>query len=159
MLHAAGVVDDRLVRDKTTESFGRVLETKINAALELAACLDPSRTRFVAFFSSLSARLGNAGQADYAAANEVLNKLAVEMQRAWSLRLGPGWRGHGVSLAWGPWAGGMMTGPLQAAYVERGVPLIGLEAGARAFVDELCRFSGGEVALACEPKASVRAEA
>jgi len=82
-------------------------------------------------FSSVAARYGNRGQSAYAMANEVLNRVAqAEAQR----------RGDACivrSMNWGPWEGGMVTPALAKHFAEMNVPLIGLAAGARAFVQEL----------------------
>jgi NAD(P)-dependent dehydrogenase (short-subunit alcohol dehydrogenase family) len=133
VIHAAGVIEDKLIADKTIESFNRVLQPKISGALTLAQKLSLDTLRFLAFFSSVSARYGNRGQSDYAAANEVLNKLAVELNGRWPARV--------VSFNWGPWTveGGMVSPELAARFREAGVHLISLEAGRQAFVDELSR--------------------
>jgi acyl transferase domain-containing protein/NAD(P)-dependent dehydrogenase (short-subunit alcohol dehydrogenase family) len=101
VIHGAGVIDDRLLADKTPESFTRVFVTKANSALTLARKLRPEGLKVLAFFSSVAARLGNRGQADYSAANEFLNKLADDLARRWPGRV--------VALGWGPWDGGMVT--------------------------------------------------
>ncbi len=43
VVHGAGVVEDKLIPDKTPESFERVVGTKVNSALALAAKLRPDR--------------------------------------------------------------------------------------------------------------------
>ena len=60
-------------------------------------------------------------------ANEVLNKYALAWQQANPDAIAR-------SLGWGPWAGGMVTPALKKRFEALGVPLIGLEAGARALV-------------------------
>src|SRR5206468_11322193 len=70
LIHGAGVIHDKLLRDKTPESFDRVLGTKLDGALNLARLLKPEPLRFAAFFSSVAGRFGNKGQSDYAAAND-----------------------------------------------------------------------------------------
>src|SRR5690606_6710611 len=40
MIHGAGVIHDKLLRDKTPESFDRVLGTKLDGALNLARLLN-----------------------------------------------------------------------------------------------------------------------
>jgi hypothetical protein len=68
-------------------------------------------------FSSITARLGRAGQVDYAMANEVLNKLAQrEARRRSGCRV--------VAVNWGPWDGGMVTDPLKKRFAEEGVGLL-----------------------------------
>ena len=47
-----------------------------------------------------------------------------------------------ISINWGPWEGGMVTPQLKRAFLERGIDLIPLDAGAKAFVSEICQ--GGE---------------
>jgi hypothetical protein len=92
----------------------------------------------ICLFSSVAARTGNAGQADYAMANEVLNRVAHELAHT-----RPGCVVK--SIGWGPWAGGMVTPVLKAKFDEMGVPLIPLENGARRFVDELQQADRSEV--------------
>ena len=131
VVHGAGVLEDKLMRDKSPESFERVFETKVAAARTLASRLKED-TRFVVFFGSISGVFGNRGQADYAAANATLDALAAE--------LGDRISGRVVSIDWGPWGGaGMVSPELARAYAKRGIPLIPLEEGITAFLDELKR--------------------
>ena len=83
VIHGAGVIEDRLVKDKTPESFDRIFQTKVVGARILTERLDPARLKFCAFFASVASRFGNKGQSDYAAANEVLSKLALLLDRRW----------------------------------------------------------------------------
>ncbi|MDI5966652.1 SDR family NAD(P)-dependent oxidoreductase [Streptantibioticus silvisoli] len=113
VVHAAGVVDDGVVESLTVERVEGVLEPKALAALylhELTARLDLA---LFVLYSSVSASVGSAGQAGYAAANGVLDGLA-EYRRRQGLA--------GVSLGWGPWLGedgrGML-GKLSAGERER----------------------------------------
>lgn len=131
VIHGAGVIEDRRIEDKSAESLARVFRTKVRPALVLARRLRPESLRFLVFFSSVSGRTGNAGQADYSAANEVLNKLAQDLDRRWKARV--------VAINWGPWDGGMLSDGLRRIYRERGIGLIEPDAGSRAFLDELRR--------------------
>jgi len=92
----------------------------------------------ICLFSSVAGRTGNAGQADYAMANEVLNRVAQA-----EARQRPGCVVK--SIGWGPWAGGMVTPLLKAKFDELGVPLIPLAEGAAAFVAELQAAARDEV--------------
>lgn len=131
VVHGAGVIEDKLIRDKTGESFDRVVTPKVQGALALVKAIRPETLQFMTFFSSVSARYGNRGQCDYAAANEVLNKLAVWLNARWQARV--------TSLNWGPWesSGGMVSAELAKRFAEAGVHVIDRPAGRAACVDEL----------------------
>jgi NAD(P)-dependent dehydrogenase (short-subunit alcohol dehydrogenase family) len=129
VIHAAGVIEDRLLRDKTPESFARVFGTKVAGARILAEKLRDD-VDFVVFFSSVASVFGNRGQIDYAAANDVLDKLAVALNS----RL----PGRVVSINWGPWGdGGMVSPELARELARRGVGLIAPEEGVQEFMAEL----------------------
>ncbi len=112
VVHAAGVVDDGVVESMTAERIDTVLAPKALAALHLHDLTAHLDLAVFAMYSSLSATVGSAGQSNYAAANAVLDALAVH-------RRGQGLAG--VSLGWGPWlseSGRGMLGALTDA--ERG---------------------------------------
>jgi NAD(P)-dependent dehydrogenase (short-subunit alcohol dehydrogenase family) len=136
VVYAAGVIEDRLIADKTTESFQRVYGTKTTGAETLLAALEqlPNRPAFAVLFGSISAVLGNRGQVDYAAANDALQTLGA----AWAARTGQ----RALTVHWGPWAPtgghtGMVTPELGREYARRGVRLIDPEEGTAALLREL----------------------
>jgi NAD(P)-dependent dehydrogenase (short-subunit alcohol dehydrogenase family) len=129
VIHGAGVIEDKLVKDKTPESFDRVFGTKTDSAMVLARRLDPQRLKFLAFFASIASRYGNRGQSDYAAANEVLSKLAWQLDRQWPCRV--------VSVCWGPWSGLGMVSDLERHLTARGLKLISPEEGPQFLIDEI----------------------
>jgi NAD(P)-dependent dehydrogenase (short-subunit alcohol dehydrogenase family) len=137
LIHGAGVIKDKLIRDKTLETFDLVLGTKLDGALNLARLLKPDAIRFAALFSSIAGRFGNAGQADYAAANEVLNKLAIWLDRKW--------QGRVVSMNWGPWSGVGMVSELEGHLGGRGLQMIPPEIGRTLLLDELRFGRKGDV--------------
>jgi NAD(P)-dependent dehydrogenase (short-subunit alcohol dehydrogenase family) len=129
VVHGAGVIEDKLLAQKSDESFDRVFDTKVRGALVLEERLRDD-VRFVAFFSSISAAFGNRGQTDYAAANDLLDKLAHALDRRLTGRV--------VSFNWGPWDGsGMVSDDLRREYERRGLGLIDPKEGVAAFLDEL----------------------
>lgn len=130
IIHAAGVLEDRWIDDKTVEQFARVLDTKVAGLRHLLDATAQDELAFLALFSSVSGRFGRQGQVDYAMANEVLNKVA---HRQASAR--PGCRV--VAIDWGPWDGGMVTPALKRDFARSGVGVIPLRAGARSLIDEL----------------------
>jgi acyl transferase domain-containing protein/NAD(P)H-dependent flavin oxidoreductase YrpB (nitropropane dioxygenase family) len=130
VVHGAGVIEDRLVEDKTSESFRRVLETKAVSAFVLSRKLRPESLEFLVFFSSVAGCFGNCGQTDYAAANGMLSRLAVVLDRHWPGRV--------VALNWGPWrTTGMVSESVQKLLEQRGMDLIEPARGRRAFDREL----------------------
>ena len=135
VIHAAGVIEDKLLTQKTQESFDRVFDTKVLGAHTIAQNVRED-LRFLVFFSSISGAFGNRGQADYAAANDHLDKLAHSLSKTHSGRI--------LSINWGPWEGAGMVGPdLQSEYERRGIGLIPLEGGVQALVRELGVRGGG----------------
>src|SRR5206468_5511092 len=112
------------------EQFARVVGTKVDGLQNLLRATAEDPLRVIALFSSSTGRFGRAGQADYAAANEVLNKLAQrEAARRPSCRV--------VAVNWGPWEGGMVTPGLQKLFESEGVGLIPLADGANFLLAEL----------------------
>jgi len=133
VIHGAGVVEDQLARDKSPDSFARVFDTKVNGALAIAEKVRDD-IAFVVFFSSIAATFGSRGQSDYAAANDFLDRLAVELNRKLPGRV--------FSINWGPWRGaGMVSPELAREYTRRGVDMIDPEAGVASFLDELLHGS------------------
>lgn len=155
VVHGAGVIEDKLIADKTPESFARVFGTKVESALVMSERLRPESLKFIAYFSSVSGRLGNLGQSDYSAANEVLNKCAAAATGRWFD--GRPWEGRAVAINWGPWDAGMISDELRKLYAARSIGLIPLDEGVDAFADEL-QFTGpAEVVLASWPASMVDA--
>ncbi|MBX3413400.1 MAG: SDR family NAD(P)-dependent oxidoreductase [Pirellulales bacterium] len=136
VIHGAGVIEDKLLADKTPESFDRVFRTKVESALTICRHVRPEQLKFCVFFSSLASRYGNRGQSDYAAANEFLSKLAWYLDRRWPGRV--------LAIAWGPWSGLGMVADLEKHLVRRGLKLISPEEGPRFVLDELRHGEKGE---------------
>ncbi|MCR9161309.1 MAG: SDR family NAD(P)-dependent oxidoreductase [Nannocystaceae bacterium] len=146
LVHGAGVLADKVITDKTDADLARVYDTKVRAAEHLLAAIDPAQLRMLVMFSSSTARFGRVGQADYAMANEVLNKLAQRFAAAH-----PHVRVR--SACWGPWDGGMVTPALAKMFAAEGVRTIGLSAGAQTLLDLLGRDTGVEVVVLGEGSA------
>ncbi len=130
IIHGAGILQDRLIVDKTPEQFVRVFDTKVRGLLNLMDASRDDPLGWIVLFSSVAARFGNVGQADYAAANEALNKIAQsESARPGTCRI--------KSINWGPWDGGMVSAALKKTFERRSIPLIPVETGTRAMIAEM----------------------
>jgi len=142
VIHAAGVIADKPILEKTDEQFERVFATKVRGLQSLLRATADDPLQLICLFSSIAARAGNVGQSDYAMANEVLNKVAAgeAADRPYCLV---------KSIGWGAWEGGMVTPSLRAHFEQLGVPLIPIAAGAEHFVEELS-FLGTEVVVVPE---------
>lgn len=143
VIHGAGVIEDKLMRDKTPQSYANVFSTKVDSAMILAKRLRPEQLKYLVFFSSVSGRFGNNGQCDYSAANEFLNKLSDDLDRKWPGRV--------VAINWGAWDAGMVSDELRRIYASRKIYLIPVPEGVR-FLEQELRLTGHrepEVTIAC----------
>lgn len=131
VIHGAGVIEDRRLMDKSRASFQRVFRTKIRPATVLRNKLAPGSLKFAVFFASVSGRFGSIGQVDYAAANEHLGKLAQQLRHDWP-------ETRVISVAWGPWDGGMVREDLKRLYAARGIQLIPMDTGGPVLIQQLC---------------------
>ena len=106
IFHLAGQLSDALLRNQTSASVNTVFQSKLGVAVNLhLASLAIAHDHFVCF-SSIAAVFGSPGQSNYAAANAVMDAL---MHHRRSVGL------PGLSINWGPWAGGGMAQTLSAA--------------------------------------------
>jgi acyl transferase domain-containing protein len=138
VVHGAGIIEDKLLVDKTPESWARVVDTKVDSAFLLAKHLRPETLKFLAFFTSVAGRYGNSGQTDYSTANELLNRMATQLDRFYAGRV------RVAAINWGPWEAtrhgqGMVSLETRRKFESRGVRLVPAAEGARAFVDEVLR--------------------
>jgi 6-methylsalicylic acid synthase len=97
VVHAAGVLDSRLISGMDEESLRAVMRPKVDGAWVLHQMFPPGSLDFLVFFSSCGYLLGLPGQASYGAANAFLDALAAHRRAA----------GHAetVSLGWTSWRG------------------------------------------------------
>ncbi|WP_290367876.1 type I polyketide synthase [Antrihabitans cavernicola] len=141
LVHGAGVLADRLIADKRTVDVERVLATKLAGLDNVLASLNVDALTHVALFSSVAGVFGNKGQADYAIANEALNRICMVLNAGRP-------EGRAVSINWGPWDGGMVTRQLRDEFERRGVVLVPLRAGASIFADHFAaEFSDDALVL------------
>ena len=97
VIHAAGVLDDGMLADQTPERMRFVSAPKIAGVMQLATLRGIADVDFFVLYSSVAAAFGTRGQANYAAANAVLDATAHAL------------RSRGIpatSIAFGPFSGG-----------------------------------------------------
>jgi len=138
LIHGAGVLRDRRIAEKTRDQFDDVFDTKVVGLRNVLNALMGEQLKGFVVFSSVTGRYGRIGQVDYAMANEALNKVAQQ----WAL-MHPDCRT--VACNWGPWHGGMVNDGLRKLFLEEGVGLIPLEAGARHLLAELANTSDHQI--------------
>jgi len=130
VVHGAGIIEDKLIRDKTPESFDRVVHTKADSAFLLSRKLRPEGLQCLLFMSSITAAFGNRAQADYAAANGIMNGFAAMLAAQWPGRV--------VAMNWGPWdQAGMVSDEVRQQFLTRCVHMIPLAGGAEATLREI----------------------
>jgi acyl carrier protein len=138
VLHLAGATADRSLDQLGPDDFATAFAAKAGGAVRLAESLADTELDALVLFSSASAVLGSAGQANYAAANGFLAGFARRLRAAGV---------PATCVDWGPWiprgGGGLAdTAPARAAAARQGLrPLSDAEA------DDLLR-----VALAGRPR-------
>ena len=148
IVHGAGVIEDKLLADKRSDSWSRVVDTKVVGMLLLQKFVDPAKLKFFNVFSSVAGRYGNSGQSDYATANELMNRLCTALQARWGQRVAVS------ALCWGPWGptkfgAGMVTAETEAKFAEQGVRLVSAALGRKLFREELSRSDATPVEIVC----------
>ncbi|MEU6476672.1 amino acid adenylation domain-containing protein [Streptomyces sp. NPDC047017] len=122
VFHLAGQVRDTLVPEMDRRTFDAVHDPKVLGAYVLHRHLGDEPLDHFVLFSSIASLLTTAGQTNYAAGNAFLDALAHH-RRARGL--------PGLSLAWGPWATGMIEelGLVEHYRDSRGMSSLSPEAG------------------------------
>ena len=94
VVHAAGVIDDAVFASQDWSRFERVLRPKFGGAWNLDRLTRADVLDWFVMFSSAASLVGAPGQANYAAANTMLDVIAQERRRSGR---------PGLSVNWGPW--------------------------------------------------------
>ena len=94
VIHAVGVLDDGAIHQLDWSRFVPVLSPKVVGAWHLHQLTQTQPLDFFILFSSLTSLIGNAGQANHAAANAFLDALAYHRQASGLPAL---------SINWGAW--------------------------------------------------------
>ena len=124
LLHAAGLERSRFLPDKEPREFDLVFDVKADGWFNLLHAIGDMPLGATVVFSSVAGRFGNAGQADYSAANDLLCKITSSFRTT-----RPGTRG--MAIDWTAWGGiGMATrGSIPQMMERAGIELLPPEAG------------------------------
>ncbi len=144
LVHAAGLEISRSLSAKEPREFDLVHDVKADGWFNLLHAAADLELGDTVVFSSVAGRFGNAGQTDYAAANDLLCKITSSMRRTHP-------RTRALALDWTAWGGiGMATrGSIPKIMEMAGVDLLPPEAGVAWIRRELGASGfGGEVVVA-----------
>ncbi len=130
IIHGAGILADKPIERKMLHDFQTVYQAKVNGLLNILHLVSIKDLRYLILFSSAAGFYGNAGQLDYACANEVLNKFAYGFQKNHP-------QVKVISFNWGPWDGGMVNATLKQHFSQQNIPLIPPEEGCRIFIQNV----------------------
>lgn len=126
IIHGAGNLNDKLIRDETSLELNDVILPKIQGLYNLMNLEIFSQIKWCILFSSVSSLFGNKGQSAYATANEILNQVAMKMSRLYP-------HCKTLALCWGGWELGMVNESLKAVFAKRGISLLSIEEGTQLF--------------------------
>ncbi|HEY2136707.1 MAG TPA: SDR family NAD(P)-dependent oxidoreductase, partial [Xanthobacteraceae bacterium] len=98
VVHCAGVIRDGYVLNKTRADLDAVLAPKVTGTAALARACQGQALDFLVLFSSLAGAVGNAGQADYAAANGFMDAFAAQQGATVVAVNWPLWRDGGMRV-------------------------------------------------------------
>ncbi|WP_071592440.1 beta-ketoacyl reductase [Kamptonema formosum] len=95
VIHAAGTLNDGILQQQSWQAFEEVMAPKVAGAWNLHTLTKNQPLDFFVLFSSATSLLGNAGQANHAAANAFLDAIA-----SYRRHLGL----PSLSINWGTWS-------------------------------------------------------
>ncbi|MHC6085586.1 SDR family NAD(P)-dependent oxidoreductase [Ralstonia solanacearum] len=128
VLHGAGVIRDSLLINKQDDELRQVMAAKVAGARNLDLATAELPLDFLIFFSSGTGVVGNAGQADYAAANAFVDRYAAHRSRL----MEQGRRsGRSLAINWPLWkAGGMRVDEATAQQMAESTGMVAMPTNA-----------------------------
>ncbi len=138
VFHVAGIENELNVFEKSIDDFNEVYSTKVSGALILDEILADQPLDFMAYFSSVSAVMGDLGAVDYAASNRFLLSYAEHREQR---RSRGEVQGKSVAFAWPL----MLDGGMESADSEK-VKLY-LQSSGQAPIDAVAAINLFENAL------------
>ncbi|AWB65702.1 hypothetical protein C2869_04275 [Saccharobesus litoralis] len=137
IIHSAGTIEDNFILKKTADAFVRVTQPKVVGASLLDQLTADIELDFFCLFSSVTAILGNLGQADYGYANAFQDNFCAQRNQL----VEQGERsGRSLAINWPYWKnGGMRLTDKEEAVLTRNFGFTPLEndTGIQALIDGL----------------------
>ncbi|MFP7654374.1 SDR family NAD(P)-dependent oxidoreductase [Chryseobacterium proteolyticum] len=149
VIHSAGVLRDSYIINKTSLQVDEVFAAKVEGTKNIDEATKDQPLDFMVFFSSITSIKGNAGQADYAAANAYLNTYATYRNTERNSKKA---NGKTLSICWTLWKdGGMQVNEEDIKHLETHLGSLSLPSadGIRAF-DTLLKNGKGEILVTYE---------
>ncbi|HSD24796.1 MAG TPA: SDR family NAD(P)-dependent oxidoreductase, partial [Solirubrobacterales bacterium] len=143
LMHCAGTEVSHYLPDKPQREFDLVFDVKVNGWFNLLHALGDASPSAAVVFSSIAGRFGNAGQTDYAAANDLLCKSVSQLRAGGETR--------GIAIDWTAWSriGMASRGSIPKMMEMAGIETLPPETGVPVVRRELTASgSGGEVLVA-----------
>ena len=144
LLHAGGMLIDKVLPNKEPHQFALVFDIKADGFFSLIKAAKGLPIGATVSFSSVAGRFGNNGQSDYSSANDLLCKISSSM-RMWRPET------RGIAIDWTAWGqiGMASRGSVQAILESLGVDMLPPEAGVPTIRRELT-YGGtrGEIVVA-----------
>jgi acyl transferase domain-containing protein/NAD(P)-dependent dehydrogenase (short-subunit alcohol dehydrogenase family)/acyl carrier protein len=124
LLHAAGIERSHFLPDKDSREFDLVFDVKSDGWFNLLKSIGDMPVGATIAFSSIAGRFGNAGQADYSSANDLLCKITSSLRRTHPAT-------RGIAIDWTAWGGiGMATrGSIPKMMEVAAIDMLSPEAG------------------------------
>jgi len=127
IIHAAGILKDKLFLDQNIDAFRQVYKTKVTLLEAIYRYIDIKNLSLLIFFSSVAGRFGNVGQSDYASANETISRFACYAKHL-NTNLCVN------SICWGPWdTTGMANESVKERFRQQKIIPIPLHSGVLMF--------------------------
>ncbi len=147
IIHCNGVTQDARLEQKTSEQFSAVLNANLRGAENLLEATQHDPLQLICFLSPSMHQASPAGHADYAMANEIINKTACAEARR------RGGKCVVRSINWSFWDDGVISDSAKASLQQqRGVTMIPQCQAGRLFVDELGNGVRSEVEVILGPQ-------
>ncbi|MDC7125631.1 MAG: SDR family NAD(P)-dependent oxidoreductase, partial [Spirochaetales bacterium] len=127
IVHGAGVQKSKLFEDLKDEAISLTMKTKMVPLFLFQELVDFSKLRLFSAFGSIAGLFGNAGQSDYALANDMLASALISIGKKTGV--------FAQTVEWNAWSGtGMVTAAESKRFKELGLHPLEIEEGSELYL-------------------------